>query len=465
MPPGGSANDAVDTDLPRRFGDYVLLEHLAHGGRGDVYVARRSDATDRSTAVVKCLRADLTADKSYVNRFVAEARTAVQLHHPNITAVVDVGRVDATYYLAFEHVLGRSLREVTERTAADRGAVPVPVVIEIVGTLLDALDHAHRRRSAMTGEALGFVHREVSPASVMISYEGDVKLTDVGLARSALELEMTLPGAAPGRLTYQAPEQARGDAVDGRADLFSAAVLCYELLSGERFYAGQAAEAIWRLASAGGYRPAAFARLPQGLRAILGRALEADPARRTASCDELRRALREDQRNALARPGELKAFMSSLYPGAAAASRRHFDALARARPPSAARGAETVRFVPAGPTSADAPTQVRDPSDARRVATGASAAPTVAVAVPRAFGSTDDVDDATGELSPATLVVARAAEAPPLAARPPAPHQEPDPATEPELEAADLDDDLQGPTWPLRRPAPAHLGKPPSKQR
>lgn len=467
MPPPGPTSATPHADLPRRFGDYTLLEHLAHGGRGDVYVAIRPDAAGRDTCVIKCLRADLTTQKSYVNRFVAEARIAVQLHHPNIATVVDVGRVDATYYLAFEHVVGRTLREVAERAAADRGALPVPLVIELVCDLLDALDYAHRRRGAQSGEPLGFVHREVSPSTVMISYEGALKLTDVGLARSALELEMTLPGSAPGRLAYQAPEQLRGDPLDGRADLFAVAVLCYELVTGERYYAGKAPEAVVKLASAGGHVPAGFSRLPTGLRAILGRALESDPERRTASCDELRRALREDQRNTRAQPGDLKALMTSLYPGAAAASRRHLAALTRGRPADDARGGETVRFVPATPsTSADAATVVREASAAapRPDATGASRAADDAPEPPSTIPP-DDVDDTAGDWSSATLQIARNDAAGTVDRAPSAHDDEPDAVTLPEIRAAQLDDDPQGPTSPLRRPAPAHLANPPAKRR
>ncbi|MBI1944350.1 MAG: serine/threonine protein kinase [Deltaproteobacteria bacterium] len=459
-------NDAITTGLPRRFGEYVLLEHLAHGGRGDVYVAVGPNAgAARSTCVLKCLREDLAADKSYVARFVAEARTAVLLQHPNIASVVDVGCVGGAYYLAFEHVIGRSLREVVERASAERGALPMPVVTELVCDLLDALDFAHRRTNPQTGAPLGFVHGEVSPGSLMIGYDGMVKLTDVGLARSTLELEMTLPGAAPGRLAYQAPEQVRGGDVDGRADLYSVAILAYELLTGERFYAGKPPETLWKVAGAGGYHPPGFARLPAGLRTILGRALEPDPETRTASCDELRRELREDQRHARARPGELKALMTALYPGAAAASRRHFEALARTRL-AVGRGGETVHFMPEGQlASADAPTQVRDASTIRPAIAAPPARPTIAAPLPSVVGITGAFDSTTGDLSPATLQRALATDAPSHDERRPLPITEMDVATEPDLRPAVFDDDPQGPTAPLRHPAPRHLAKPPTKPR
>lgn len=356
-----------DRALPRRFGDYVLVEHLAQGGRGDVFVAVQPSApAGRNTCVIKRLRADLTADQEYVNRFLAEARTAVQLQHPHIASVVDVGRVDGAYYLALEHVPGRTLREIVERANADRGGLPLGVSLALLGDLLDALDYAHHRNSPNTGKPLRFVHREVSPMSVMVSYEGDLKLTDVGLARSTLELERTLPGDTPGRLAYQPPEQVRGDELDARTDVFAVAVLAYELASGERFYGKRSTDAVWQLALAGGFLPSGFAKLPGGLRTALERALRADVHRRTPSCTQLRRELSAFQEEAKVRPGSVRALMTMLYPGAAAASRRHLESLARARAAALPAGGKTVRFVEAPPlASAEAPTVVRDVSALR----------------------------------------------------------------------------------------------------
>lgn len=468
MPPAGPrSQDAIDTDLPRRFGDYVLLEHLAHGGRGDVYVAVAPSAdAERPTCVLKCLRADLTADKSYVTRFVAEARTAVQLQHPHIASVVDVGRVDATYYLALEHVMGRNLREVLERAGAERRALPLQVTIELVCDLLDALDYAHRRTNPQTGEPLGFVHREVSPASVMIGFDGALKLTDVGLARSTLELEMTMPGAAPGRLAYQAPEQVRGDDVGGRTDLFSVGILCYELLTGERFYAGKLPATLWKVAGAGGYRPAGLARLPAGLRGIIGRALEPDPAKRPASCDELRRQLREDQRSARVRPDEVKALMTALYPGAAAASRRHFQALARVPLDGAMRGGPTVRFMPeAALASADAPTQVREAPEQRAVVAPVPAVRSTPLPLPRSLGVAGGLDDKTAEVAAVTVKLPLGTHATSVYERPSLPNTESGIVTVTDLRAASLPPDPEGPTSPERAPAPQHLARPPTKAR
>ncbi len=468
---GASTTGDVDTDLPRRFGDYVLLEHLAHGGRGDIYVAVGPSAVSgRATCVIKCLRTDLTADKSYVSRFVEEARVAVLLQHPHIASVVDVGRVDASYYLAFEHVVGRSLREVVERAGAERGTLPLAVTIELMCDLLDALDYAHRRTNPQTGEPLRFVHREVSPASLMVSYDGALKLTDVGLARSTLELEMTMPGAAPGRLAYQAPEQIRGGDVDGRADLFAAAIVCYELLTGERFYAGKPPETLWQVAGAGGFRPSGFAKLPADVRSILGRALEPDAARRTATCDELRRQLREQQRDLRTRPGELRLLMTALYPGAAAASRRHFEALARSRPAGAPPAGATVRFMPAASmASADAPTQVRDVSAERAALAPPPHRSPTAMPLPRSIALTSDLDVTTRDLGPKTLQRALATDGRSLDEPRPLPITEADVATEPDLKPASLGLDAPADpladTAPTRAPPPRYLRKPPSKPR
>lgn len=353
--------------LPRRFGDYVLVDLLAQGGRGEAYLAVAPNAAaGRDLCVLKVLRAGLTADPAYVKRFIAGARMAVQLQHPHIATVLDVGKVDEAYYLATEHILGRTLQDVIERTARDRGTLPLPVALTLLCELLDALDFAHHRTSARTRQPLRFVHGEISPGSMMVTYEGDLKLTDVGLARSALELETTLPGEAPGRLAYQPPEQVRGQELDARVDVFAAAVLAFELLSGERFYAGKAPEMVWQLAAQGCWLPPTFSRLPTGLRTILERALRAEVNRRTPSCAQLRRELTSALHEAQARPDVVRSYMTALFPGAASVARRHLDALARSAAQAPPRRGATVRFVePVSLANAEAATVVRDASALR----------------------------------------------------------------------------------------------------
>lgn len=400
MPLTGSTSDGQRA-LPRRFGDYVLVEHLAESPRGDTWLALSADAQGGpAPCVLKSLHRAITADPSYVQRFLGAARTAVQLQHPHIAAVVDVGKVDEVFYVATEHVPGRTLQEILQRATRDRSAVPAAVALTLLCELFDALDYAHHRTHSSTQQPLQFVHRELCPESMRVSWAGDLKLIDIGLVRSALELERTLPGAEPGRLAYQSPEQVRGEELDLRSDVFAAAVVSYEVLSGERFYPGKSADEVWQLAATGGWLPHGIQRLPSGLRLILERALRAERNRRTPSCAQLRRELLGHFHEVQSRPGAVRAFLSALYPGGEAVSRRHLEALCSTVAPRQPAGA-TVRFVERGSVaSAEAPTVVRDVSLLRQELSSPDAMGSLASTAPsRPMFSLPptDADPATGD--------------------------------------------------------------------
>jgi eukaryotic-like serine/threonine-protein kinase len=275
-----------DADYPRTFGSYLLLQPLAKGGMGEVFLAKHGGiAGIEKHCVLKTLRPQFTDDREYVSRFVDEARVVVQLSHKNICQVFDVGTVDGRYYLAMEYISGRDLRTVgaalVERTGQ---GLDLPLSLHVISEILQALDYAHRHLDPGTGEPLRLVHRDVSPQNVMISFEGEVKLIDFGLAASSLKLERTAPNVVMGKIAYMPPEQVRGDPVDARADIFAVGVMLYELLSGERFYDNKTPYEIWALAAAGNWRPAGWARLDEQLREIVDRSLSGDPAKRYPTC-------------------------------------------------------------------------------------------------------------------------------------------------------------------------------------
>jgi serine/threonine protein kinase len=217
-----------DSQLPRWFGDYVLLKRLGKGGMGQVFLARSPGVAgiDR-LCVIKTLRSQWTNDREYVARFVDEARVVVQLNHRNICPVFDVGQVHNTYYLAMDLVPGRDVQAVMEACARYQLTLPIDLTLLIVGEILEALDAAHRLRDPETDAPLNLVHRDISPHNALISFDGDVKLIDFGLALSALKQERTEPGVVLGKMAYMAPEHARGDGVDRRADLFAVGVMLY----------------------------------------------------------------------------------------------------------------------------------------------------------------------------------------------------------------------------------------------
>lgn len=372
---------STEGELPRWFGDYLLVKELGRGGMGQVCVARQMgvQGIDR-LCVIKTLRAHLTADREYVARFIDEARVVVQLAHRNICPVFDVGSVAGTYYLAMDLVPGRDLVAVFNATKG-RG-VDIDVALALAIEVVDALDAAHRMVDPRTEAPMNLVHRDVSPHNVLLSFDGEVKLIDFGLAKSTLKMERTEPGVVLGKLAYMAPEHARGDPVDGRADLFAVAVVLYELLTGERYWEGFTLDQVWRTVGAGGHVPAKLATLDAPVRAVIEKATAPRAADRYATGALMRAALVKTQlaRGAVAGAAELRAFMEAAFPGAATADRRERGALLQIAAPKkdALAQESSVRIAsspaPAAPTSTNAPSvpkvearsgarSLRDPDD------------------------------------------------------------------------------------------------------
>jgi serine/threonine protein kinase len=216
--------------FPRRFGGYVLVKPLARGGMGALYLAVHGQRGMEKLCVVKTALPHLI-EKGYLQRFKDEAKVVVRLSHGNLVGVFDAGQVKGEIFLGMEFVEGKDLRAVWNRCAQKGIAFPLPVAVHIAKELARGLGYAH------TFEGLKLVHRDVSPPNVLLSYSGEVKLTDFGLATSTLKLEKTAPGVVYGKVSYMAPEQARGEALDGRTDLYAAGIILWELLTGRQLFA------------------------------------------------------------------------------------------------------------------------------------------------------------------------------------------------------------------------------------
>src|SRR2546425_1790066 len=219
---------------PIRFGKYLLLERIAVGGMAEVFAAKAFgvEGFERLLAIKQILPT-MGEDPEFISMFVDEARIAVQLAHANIVQVLELGKHEESLYIAMEYVSGRDLRQLMERFRKRQEAMPLPQVCLIVAEVCEALDHAHRKRDAQ-GRALGIVHRDVSPQNVLVSFEGEVKLIDFGIAKAESRLQKTQSGILKGKFSYMSPEQVKGDAVDGRSDVFACGILLWELVCGER---------------------------------------------------------------------------------------------------------------------------------------------------------------------------------------------------------------------------------------
>lgn len=216
---------------PIVYGKYQLLEILARGGMGEIWKARSHGIEGfEKTLVIKRVLPALSQDPAFVELFIDEAKTAVSLTHANIVQVFDLGKVDGTYFIAMEYVPGFDLSRVLAFCAERGREMPAELAVYIVSEVAKGLDYAHRRRDADL-KPLGIVHRDLSPENILLSLEGEVKLTDFGIARSR-ERVAERGDLPPGKYAYVAPEQAKAEDVDGRADLFSLGVVLCEAVSG-----------------------------------------------------------------------------------------------------------------------------------------------------------------------------------------------------------------------------------------
>jgi serine/threonine protein kinase len=223
-------------ELPRPFGPYELVRRLAAGNVVDIFLAQARAASGFQKAVaIKMIRAaHLDDDPDFVRQLVEEANIASRLQHKNIVQVIDLGEIERQHYIAMEYVDGIDLATLLTRLGARRAVSP-RVAAYVVREVCEGLDHAHRKADA-EAKPLRIVHRAVSPSNILLSFTGDVKLNDFGLAKASLRAASTQAGQIKGKYAYMAPEQARGQAIDARADVFAAGLVLYELLTGRQAY-------------------------------------------------------------------------------------------------------------------------------------------------------------------------------------------------------------------------------------
>ncbi len=289
-------------DLPRPFGEFTLLRLIAQGGMGAVFLALRPVESEESqmrhlpegqeeVCVVKTVRSDLRSDREAVGRFLDEARVVQKLTHPRIARTLDAGVIDQTYFLAMEFISGRNLRDLHTRAQKLGRTMPDALIVHVVSEMLEALDYAHKLKDPDNNKPLNIVHRDVSPHNAMLGFDGNTRLIDFGLAAHELKRELTRPGVMVGKLRYNAPEQVRDRALDGRSDVYAAAVVLYEFIANERFYEGLPEEQVWRVAMKGDHRPRSWRDIDIEWRHLLDVALQNEPEKRYKDAREFRMAL------------------------------------------------------------------------------------------------------------------------------------------------------------------------------
>lgn len=255
-----------------QFGKYTLIKAIGSGGMAEVFLARTSVAQGlNKTLVIKKIHSAYARSRQFVAMFIDEAKIALDLNHPNIIQVFDFGAVGDTFFLAMEYVDGIDLLRMLQAAAKARLRLPYGLSAYIVQQVVKGLDYAHRKTDEF-GEPLGIVHRDVSPQNVLLSWDGGVKIVDFGIARARDVDEEA--GVIKGKFAYMSPEQARGEPVDNRSDVFAAGIVLYELACARPLFHGKGKEALEMVKSGAIPRPKDFApELPESLEKIVLRAL------------------------------------------------------------------------------------------------------------------------------------------------------------------------------------------------
>lgn len=408
------------------LGKYEVIRRLARGGMGEVLLAREPAAGGRLVAL-KALLPHLADEPGVVERFAAEARVATALRHDNIVATEEAGQSDGNFYIVMEYVRGAPLSDVLRATSENGARIPIGVATRVICDVLVGLSYAHEAVGE-DGAPLGIIHRDISPTNIMVSSSGVTKILDFGIAKSRHARERTATGVLKGKVRHMAPEQANGESVDGRADLFSAGTVFWEMMTGEPLLPGDDVQALTALVLGPLRAPSEVVDdVPPALSAIVMTMLERDPARRHPSCAAAARALSTwlEASGAGATRAEVAAWLAAAVPEVEGTLEAPAPPPAVA-PSGGARRARGVRRVPLA------------------LAGAMLAVPAVvlaAIAFARAPLSSVEPTEATAQ--PAAAAAAAAAPAPALAL-----------ASPPEVPSAAAD-----------RVAPAVAQRPPSRRR
>lgn len=299
-----------------RFGKYKLIRKLAVGGMAELFVARVSALHGFEKLVaLKRILPQYAQSPDFIRMFLAEARLAATLQHPNIAQVYDIGEQDGVFF-TMEYIPGKDLRQIVKAAAAGQVPIPLEHVLLIISSVAAGLHHAHTQ-VGLDGRPLKLVHRDVSPSNVLVSFEGTTKLVDFGIAKAATAEALTSNGTLKGKMPYMSPEQCSGEPVDQRSDIFSLGIVLWELTTGKPlFSATNDFSVLQRVSKADVPKPTdLIPKYPQRLEEIVMRALQRDPDQRYPSALELQTDLEEfahDSRLPLSAT-RLSKFMKSLF--------------------------------------------------------------------------------------------------------------------------------------------------------
>lgn len=309
--PTGPAGSPSADQMPRRFGKYTLMRKLAIGGMAELFLAlQRSVAGFEKLIVVKRILPHLAKDRAFVELILQEAKISATLNHPNICHIYDVGEAEGQFYIAMEHIHGEDLRSIVRQMKkVNETTFPIEHALAIVLGCCAGLAHAHEK-AALDGEPMNIVHRDVSPQNILVTFNGDVKLVDFGIAKAGRSsMEDTGSGQLKGKVPYMSPEQAQGQMLDGRSDIFSLGIILFELTTGRRLFRGQNEMDTLRMIVDGEYpRPRDLnPGIPEALEKIILKSLAKDPAERYQSARQMQADLEDFIRSAQLKVSPLSA--------------------------------------------------------------------------------------------------------------------------------------------------------------
>ncbi len=303
--------------MQENFGRYQLVKKLATGGMGQIYLARHiGPGGFEKRVVVKRILPHLSEDEDFIHMFFDEARIAAHLNHPNIAQIYELGEVDSIHYIAMEYVHGENLRAVALHALDRLGGMPLALKCRVLADAAAGLDFAHRVKNS-AGRPLGLIHRDVSPQNVLIGFNGNVKLIDFGVAKAAGKMSVTMTGAIKGKYAYMSPEQASGEELDWRSDIFGLGIVFYETLTHERLFKRENDAATLKAIINDKVPPPSTVvkGVPKAIDAIVLKALSKKRQERFQSAGEFQLALEEFlvQQRLPATNAHLSAFMRELY--------------------------------------------------------------------------------------------------------------------------------------------------------
>lgn len=281
---------------PYRMGKYLLLEKLATGGMAEVYRAKLTGASgfEKDLAIKKILPTHVE-DETFQRMFETEARIGSRLNHPSIVPIFDFVKTGETFLLVMEFVNGKNLRQVVNKLKKLQFVIPLECALFIVNEICKGLDYAHSKKDDFSGQPQNIIHRDMSPQNIMISYEGQVRIVDFGIANWKDKLEETKSGVIKGKFGYMSPEQASGETITHLTDVFSTGIIFWELLTGRRLFSAESDFATLRLIQECSIpKPSLFnRRISKDLENIALKALSKNSKQRYQSAGAMQKALQE----------------------------------------------------------------------------------------------------------------------------------------------------------------------------